>query len=112
VMTHKDCWACELARGARSQHKTPWYYLVPKVGLVCEDLQSKGYDKRLLFVPIECNPCGSESESDHELAKVILARVTKRRLPEYRIVGYDLTNHSYRAHWHAQANLRKRIRDD
>jgi len=107
-----SCWACELAKGERRQHKSKWLFLSPNVGAVVVDLHSRAFDKRLLFVPDYSPgahvPCGQETSADHESAVVLLDAVAKARLPEYRIVSYDLTNHSYRAHWHAQANLEAR----
>lgn len=102
-----DCWACELAKGYSCQHITRWFWLTDS-GIVVEDLNAKEYDLRLLFVPSFHLPVGKELNKDHEFAKDILSAVAERHLPEYEIVAYDLTDHSYKAHWHAQAGLRRK----
>lgn len=102
-----DCWACELARGERGQHKTRWFYLSPNVGAVVEDLRSKGCDMRLLHVPVEHVPCGAETEADREASIAILTAVA-RHLPEYEVVKLDVSNHSFGQHWHVQACLKRR----
>ena len=99
------CWACELARGERDQHKTRWFYLTPDEGIVCEDLHPKGFDMRLLYVPPWHLPCGSELKVDREQAIRLLTDIVAIRLPDYHIVSFDLDDHSFRAHWHAQAGL-------
>lgn len=100
-----SCWACELASGARRQHKTRWYYLSPRFGLICDDLHPKGCDRRLLYVPRKHMPCGSEREADRKKAVSLLTDVVARCLPGYCIVAFDLSHHSYREHWHAQVCL-------
>lgn len=108
------CWACDLANGDPRQFRPPgspkqweprWYFLTPWDGIVCKDLQSRGYDIRLLYIPRRHVPCGQELIEDRERAKSLLARVAEEMLPDYRIVAFDLDTHSYKAHWHAQACL-------
>lgn len=102
------CWACELARGERKQHKTRWYHLTRYVGIVVEDLDSKSYSMRLLYVPDYHVPCGQETVKDRETAGDLLLAVAKACLPGYRVAALELDQHSYKAHWHAQAGLMKR----
>lgn len=101
------CWACELARGERRQHKTKWLFLSPNVGAVVVDLHSKGFDKRVLFVPELHIKCGQETEADRRTAEDLLIAVVKARFPEHKIMRFDW-DCSYRAHWHVQACLMKR----
>jgi len=112
-----DCWACELARGEPQQWIpdcapkgwTPhWFYLVPNIGIVVKDATSAGYSMRLLYVPELHIACGGESKTDRREAVAILTSVVKNRLPGYRIVRFDLDDHSYKVHWHAQACLERR----
>ena len=71
------------------------------------DLHSKAYDKRVLFVPDSHVASGDETKADRASAVALLDAVVKASLPEYRVVGYDF-DCSYKAHWHAQANLEER----
>lgn len=116
-----NCWACELANGdpeqfhpshAPQDFSPRWYWLVPNEGIVCKDMNDKGYAMRLLYVPCWHLPCGKEFPSDHLDAKAILTDVVRKCLPGYRIVKIDLDNHSFSSHWHAQACLEKNGKTD
>lgn len=103
------CWACALAHGDPSQHLTAWFYVGPE-GAVVEDLSPRAYDMRLLFVPVEHYACGLEPSRLRDeavrLLRAVAAAVCQNR--DMELVGLDLYRHSYRDHWHAQANLARK----
>ena len=97
------CWACELARGDIEQHKTRWHYLDPSGGIVCVDLNPKGRKLRLLHVPLKHSE--EANTGTRRWARHILTVIAKEFYPNLKVVKYDLDDHSYKAHWHAQACL-------
>lgn len=101
-----DCWACQLAAGDLRQHKTRWFY-VGSFGVVVEDLNPKEYTMRLLFVSSNHVPCGKQTGGDRIVAMNYLVGVAKALEVEggLQIIKWDLENHSFKSHWHAQVCL-------
>ena len=59
---------------------------------------------RLLYVPPDHVPCGQETAQMVHLARALL-RAVAGALDGYRVAGFDVYDHGYRAHWHMQAWL-------
>jgi hypothetical protein len=111
--TSTDCWACDLARGDPAQHKTQWHTL-DNFGIVVTDLNPRGYDKRLLWVPVWHVTCGRESkvmiqEALERLGQVVDAVCQNEGLS---LITWEIDKHSYEEHWHAQACLDRKEADD
>ena len=105
----KDCPFCQLAMGNPTEHKTEWFYLYHR-GIVVEDLNPKGHTMRLLYVPREHVHCGEQHPFAEDCAQMELMAVA-RAICQNRgltIVKWDMGDHSYSEHWHAQVCLDKK----
>jgi hypothetical protein len=100
------CWACQLARGDLRQHKTRWH-CVGLEGAVVDDLNARGHALRLLYVPKEHVSCGDETPEMRAVAVALLTAVGLAVCANEGLLmrKFDLAEHSYRAHWHAQLCL-------
>lgn len=107
-MKTRRCWACRLANGDVSEHKTRWYYVGPE-GAVVVDLHARGHALRLLYVPCKHVPCGQETAADRAVAKRLLLAVGYAVCVEsgmrLKMAGLELGKHSFKEHWHAQLCL-------
>ena len=101
-----ECPFCRLAHGDLQEQKTNWLWLNHE-GICVVDLDSKGHALRLLYVPTEHIPCGSESGEIRAKAYKILQAIAQAigRPNGWGISGWDFDQHSFAEHWHAQVCL-------
>lgn len=109
IKANDGCSFCALAAGDEEEHKTEWFY-VGHSGVVVEDLNPKGAALRLLAVPKEHFPVGSEPQAVRwwvldVLWGIGLALCLERGLKMARV---DKDDHSYKDHWHAQMYLEEK----
>lgn len=108
------CNLCQLAHGDEREHLTEWFYLglpgevpEPMQGVVARDLEDKGYNMRLLWVPRRHVVCGDETREMKRTARFILLAVAQAVCVNKNLVisGFDFSHYSMRDHWHAQILL-------